>query len=101
MHPIEVTTRVRTDKVGDAVAEEAEKGFDLLLIGMDKVLAGKEGFDRKIENLADGFKGPIAIVAAKGFTSNNRQRPSSRSWCLSQGAPFRGAAPKSPSLWRG
>jgi K+:H+ antiporter len=67
VHQIEVTTRVRTDKVADAVAEEAQKGFDLLLIGMDKVLSGKDGFDRKIENLAEGFKGPIAIVAAKGI----------------------------------
>ncbi len=67
VRPIEVTTVVRADKVADAVAEEAEKGFDLLLIGMDKVLGDKERFDRKIENLADGFKGPIAIVAAKGI----------------------------------
>jgi nucleotide-binding universal stress UspA family protein len=64
---IEVTTRFGTDKVADAVAEEAEKGFDLLLIGVDRVLGSKEGFDRKIENLAAGFKGPIAIVAAKGI----------------------------------
>jgi Kef-type K+ transport system membrane component KefB/nucleotide-binding universal stress UspA family protein len=67
VHPIEVTTRVRTDNVANAVAEEAQKGFDLLLIGVDKVLSDKEGFDRKIETLAEGFKGPIAIVAAKGI----------------------------------
>lgn len=74
VRPVEVTTRVRTEKVADAIAEEAEKGFDLLLIGMDKV-ADKDGFDSKIENAAEGFKGPIAIVAAKGIHLKQPAKP--------------------------
>jgi Kef-type K+ transport system membrane component KefB/nucleotide-binding universal stress UspA family protein len=64
---VDVTTRARTKKAGDAVVDEARKGFDLLLVGMDKVTGAKGGFDKKIEDLTAGFEGPIAIVAAKGI----------------------------------
>ena len=63
---VDVTTRARKKKAGDAVIDEARKGFDLLLVGMDKVTGAKDGFDKKIEDLTAGFDGPIAIVAAKG-----------------------------------
>jgi Kef-type K+ transport system membrane component KefB/nucleotide-binding universal stress UspA family protein len=63
---VDITTRVPEEKSTDAVADEAEKGFDLLVIGMDKTLNGEGRFDKKIEDIAAGFKGPMAIVAAKG-----------------------------------
>jgi nucleotide-binding universal stress UspA family protein len=63
---VDVTTKARQKKVGDAVVEEARKGFDLLVVGLDKIVSGKEGFDRKIEDVTSGFEGPLAIVAAKG-----------------------------------
>jgi nucleotide-binding universal stress UspA family protein len=63
---VEVTTRTRAaQKAADAVVEEARKGFDLLVVGMENVL-GKDGFDKKVEDVASGFKGPVALVAAKG-----------------------------------
>lgn len=64
---VDVTTRARKKRAGDAVVDEARKGFDLLLVGMDKVTDAKGGFDKKIEDLTAGFDGPIAIVAAKGI----------------------------------
>jgi Kef-type K+ transport system membrane component KefB/nucleotide-binding universal stress UspA family protein len=63
---VDVTTKARQKKVGDAVVEEARKGFDLLVVGLDKIVSGKEGFDKKIEDVTSGFEGPLAIVAAKG-----------------------------------
>ncbi len=63
---VDVTTRVRQKKAGDAVIDEARKGFDLLVVGLDKVAGANEGFDRKIEETSAGFEGPLAIVAAKG-----------------------------------
>jgi Kef-type K+ transport system membrane component KefB/nucleotide-binding universal stress UspA family protein len=63
---IEVTTRSPDKTPADAVVEEARKGFDLLVVGMDKVTRGKDGFDRMIEDVVSGFTGPLAIVAAKG-----------------------------------
>lgn len=63
---VDVTTRVRQKKASDAVAEEARKGFDLLMVGMEKVLGSKERFDAKVEDVVAEFEGPVAIVAAKG-----------------------------------
>jgi Kef-type K+ transport system membrane component KefB/nucleotide-binding universal stress UspA family protein len=62
---IEVTTRARDKKAGAAIVDEARKGFDLLLVGMDRVLT-KDGFERKIEEVTAGFEGPLALVAGKG-----------------------------------
>ena len=59
----------RDKKVADAVVDEAKKGFDLLMVGMDKVLGAKDGFDNKIEDVTAGFEGPLAIVAGQGQTS--------------------------------
>jgi nucleotide-binding universal stress UspA family protein len=63
---IDVTSRAPTEEPAEAIAEEAEKGFDLLVVGMDKTLAAGDRFDRKIEEIAGSFTGPMAIVAAKG-----------------------------------
>ncbi|WP_271670358.1 cation:proton antiporter domain-containing protein [Bradyrhizobium sp. CCBAU 51627] len=62
---VDVVTRARRAELGDAIADEARKGFDLLVVGIDKV-AAKDRFDGKIEDIAAKFEGPLAIVAAKG-----------------------------------
>jgi len=62
---IDVTTQARENKAGDAVVNEARKGFDLLVVGMDNVTGAKSGFDKKIEDVTAGFEGPLAIVVAK------------------------------------
>ena len=56
------------------MVDEAKKGFDLLVVGMDKVTGAKEGFDRKIEEVTAGFEGPLAIIVAKG---NHLKQPAS------------------------
>ncbi len=64
---IDVTTRGReTKEAGEAVVEEARKGFDLLVVGMDQVLDAEGDFDKKIDDVTAGFEGPLAVVAAKG-----------------------------------
>jgi Kef-type K+ transport system membrane component KefB/nucleotide-binding universal stress UspA family protein len=63
---VDVTTRTRAKKAGDAVVDEARKGFDLLLVGMDKVIGDGDGLDGKVGDLTAGFEGPLAIVVAKG-----------------------------------
>lgn len=63
---VDVVTRSRRAELGDTIADEARKGFDLLVVGVDKVAATKDRFDRKIEDIAAKFDGPLAIVAAKG-----------------------------------
>jgi nucleotide-binding universal stress UspA family protein len=64
---VEVTTRVPKERPAEAMEDEAKKGFDLLIVGMDKTLNAKGGFDRKIEAIGASFRNPMAIVVAKGL----------------------------------
>lgn len=63
---VDVISRAREETAAQAIAEEAKKGFDLLVVGMDKVASPDGGFDRRIDDLTSGFDGPLAIAAAKG-----------------------------------
>src|SRR6266567_1982709 len=62
---VDVTTQARENKASEAVVDEARKGFDLLVIGLDKMIGAKSGFDEKVEDVVAGFQGPLAIVVAK------------------------------------
>lgn len=62
---VDVITRARRAELGETIADEARKGFDLLVVGINKVTAAKDRFDEKIEDIAAKFEGPLAIVAAK------------------------------------
>jgi Kef-type K+ transport system membrane component KefB/nucleotide-binding universal stress UspA family protein len=63
--PVDITTRPQSHPVEEAVAQEARKGYDLLVIGVEPV--AEEGvFDDQVARIAAEFKGPFAIVAARG-----------------------------------
>jgi Kef-type K+ transport system membrane component KefB/nucleotide-binding universal stress UspA family protein len=50
----------------EPLAEEAEKGYDLLVIGLDKTtIRDNSGFHANITQLAGGFDGPLTIVDAR------------------------------------
>jgi Kef-type K+ transport system membrane component KefB/nucleotide-binding universal stress UspA family protein len=63
---VDVTVRKPEGPDHDAIAEEAEKGYDLLLIGLDRVRGRSGRFNPDIERIAADFEGPLAIVEAKG-----------------------------------
>jgi nucleotide-binding universal stress UspA family protein len=63
---LDVTVRKSEGSDHDAVAEEAEKGYDLLLIGLDRMRGRSGRFNPDIERSAADFEGPLAIVEAKG-----------------------------------
>ncbi|MBR0900990.1 cation:proton antiporter [Bradyrhizobium tropiciagri] len=63
---VDVISRASEETPANAIAEEAKKGFDLLVVGMDEVTGPDGGFDRRIDELTSGFDGPLAIAAAKG-----------------------------------
>ncbi|MHC2334009.1 nucleotide-binding universal stress UspA family protein [Bradyrhizobium sp. USDA 4454] len=63
---VDVISRAPVETVAEAIAEEAKKGFDLLVVGMDEVAGPDGGFDRRINELTSGFGGPLAIAVAKG-----------------------------------
>jgi nucleotide-binding universal stress UspA family protein len=74
----DVSVRPESGNVTLAVTEEGGKGYDLLLIGMNKMSATNGVFSSAINEMSAGFKGPLAlviagqqgeeIVKAKGFT---------------------------------
>src|SRR4029077_506490 len=63
--PVDITARGNVEPTPQAVAEEAGKGYDFLLIGVEPT--GEEGkFDDKVARIAEQFDGPYAIAAARG-----------------------------------
>ena len=63
---VDVTTRVQEAPTEEAVASEARKGYDLLVIGLEPIVGPDGGFDEQVIRAANGFDGPLAIVAARG-----------------------------------
>jgi uracil-DNA glycosylase family protein len=57
----------------DALSEEAPKGYDLLVIGLDPAQMPEGGFNPKIAASAHSFDGPVAVVIARGV---HKQDPS-------------------------
>jgi Kef-type K+ transport system membrane component KefB/nucleotide-binding universal stress UspA family protein len=63
---IEVTT-MRKHFIGpEEVAEEARKGYDLLLIGIANTHDPSGGFSQDVSLIAKGFDGPLAVVDSHG-----------------------------------
>jgi Kef-type K+ transport system membrane component KefB/nucleotide-binding universal stress UspA family protein len=49
-----------------AVTQEARKGYDLLVIGVEKTMAARGSFHEQIARIASGFEGPLAVAVARG-----------------------------------
>ena len=65
-HPLDVTVISNATTDAKKVAEEAEKGYDLLVVGLDKTtIRDNTGFHPNITELASGFEGPLTIVDAR------------------------------------
>jgi Kef-type K+ transport system membrane component KefB/nucleotide-binding universal stress UspA family protein len=59
---VEVTTVAKPSIGTDEIAEEARKGYGLLLIGIAHTRDPKGGFSKRISLVAEGFDGPLAVV---------------------------------------
>jgi Kef-type K+ transport system membrane component KefB/nucleotide-binding universal stress UspA family protein len=59
-------TALHTSPTRERIAEEAEKGYDLMLIGLDKTVVRKNEFSDEITTITAGFEGPLAVVDARG-----------------------------------
>ena len=69
---LDVTVIANTTTETEVVAEEAEKGYDLLVVGLDKTtIRDNTGFHANITQLASGFDGPLVIVDARDGLLNN------------------------------
>jgi Kef-type K+ transport system membrane component KefB/nucleotide-binding universal stress UspA family protein len=71
---IDVTTRAEKAPTAEAVAKEAEKGYGLMIIGLEKTVTGGNEFHDDVTNLASGFEGPIAVADARDAHLNNPLR---------------------------
>jgi len=63
---VDVIVRPVEAPIPEAVAKEAEKGYDILFVGIEKMRAKDGGFHRDVDRIAAAFEGPMAIVDAKG-----------------------------------
>jgi hypothetical protein len=63
---VEVTARVRDLPPAEAVANEAAKGYNLFMIGMEPKMAPKGGFEDRLSEVAGAFEGSLAIAVARG-----------------------------------
>jgi nucleotide-binding universal stress UspA family protein len=63
---VEVVERVQAMPTEEAVASEARKGYDLLVIGVEPTVAPEGGFHPDVARIARGFEGPLAVAVARG-----------------------------------
>ena len=63
---VDVTTRARRAASSRAIADEAQKGYDLLIVGIGNTRGPRGGFSPEITRIADGFDGPLAVAIAGG-----------------------------------
>ncbi len=61
---VDVTTRRDKSRGPEAVAGEARKGYDFLVVGIAKTRNPKGGFSKDISLITKGFDGPVAVVDA-------------------------------------
>ncbi|WP_244539615.1 cation:proton antiporter [Methylobacterium sp. 174MFSha1.1] len=71
---VEVTELVRDAPAAEAVAEEAAKGYDLLIVGIDPTVAPEGGLADAVAGAAERFDGPLAIAAARGAHREDPER---------------------------
>jgi hypothetical protein len=57
---------LRREPTEEVIAEEARKGYDLLLIGVEPAVATRGEIDEKVARVAQAFEGPFAIAIARG-----------------------------------
>jgi Kef-type K+ transport system membrane component KefB/nucleotide-binding universal stress UspA family protein len=63
--PVSVTTKVPEKPPEEAIAEEAGKGYDMMVIGVERTIARGKEFHSDVSRLAASFEGPLAIVDAR------------------------------------
>lgn len=63
---VDVSARVETEQVGEAVEREGRKGYNLLLVGVEKMRNADGTFTRNVDRAAGGFHGSVALTIAGG-----------------------------------
>ncbi len=69
---VEVTARGRKASPED-IADEAQKGYDLLVVGLAQTRGPRGGFGEEITRIAAGFEGPLAVSIVGGGLSQGNE----------------------------
>jgi Kef-type K+ transport system membrane component KefB/nucleotide-binding universal stress UspA family protein len=65
--PVHVTVRKLSESpIEETITSEAEKGYDLLFIGLQSTKSRSGAFNPEIAGMALAFEGPLAIVMGQG-----------------------------------
>jgi Kef-type K+ transport system membrane component KefB/nucleotide-binding universal stress UspA family protein len=59
---VDVITRQPETNSAETIADEARKGYDLLVIGIAKTRNPKGGFSKDVSLITKGFDGPLAVI---------------------------------------
>ena len=62
---VDVTTIVHEAPGPEVIAEEAEKGYDVMIVGLEHTSDREPDFDDSVTTIAMGFKGPLAVTAVR------------------------------------
>lgn len=63
---VRLTARTESGAPGESIAEEARKGYDLLLVGIGRSLTQKGAFTRRLNDITRGFDGSLCLVVKGG-----------------------------------
>jgi Kef-type K+ transport system membrane component KefB/nucleotide-binding universal stress UspA family protein len=75
---VDVIVRQHDATPDEAVAAEARRGYDLLIVGIEPTAGKRAGFADELSRLISQFEGSIAIVAARGAHEADGAAPVSR-----------------------
>jgi nucleotide-binding universal stress UspA family protein len=75
MPKVDVIVRKHDVAPAEAIATEARRGYDLLVVGIGDVVAKGGGFHDKLSELVSKFEGSIAIVLARGAHEEDTSAP--------------------------
>jgi Kef-type K+ transport system membrane component KefB/nucleotide-binding universal stress UspA family protein len=63
---VDITTLERREPMEEAIAGEAKKGYDMLLVGVEPAVVAQGEIDEKVARVSQAFQGPLAIAVARG-----------------------------------
>jgi nucleotide-binding universal stress UspA family protein len=59
---VHLTARAESRPTKESIKEEARKGYDMLLVGLDHAMTEKGNFTKSLTEISKGFEGPMALV---------------------------------------
>jgi len=72
---IDVIVRKHDVSPDEAIATEAQRGYDLLVVGIEGVVAKGGGFAGRLSSLVRKFEGSIAVAVARGAHEKDTAAP--------------------------